>query len=106
MKPEAQIIALAEFEGWKQNGPWGNHWIDPEGRQHEIWGEGIACPDYLKDRNAIHNAWKFLSTSDKYQYSEELNKIVSRDGTFWVIAAEAPQCAEALLRTIGQWVES
>jgi hypothetical protein len=101
MKPEEQRIAIAEACGWAQDGPWGNHWIDPSGRAHEIWGPGLACPDYLNNLNAMHEAENAVIWPRRlwYQYCLKLPGRSFDES----IGATAAQRAEAFLRTLNLW---
>lgn len=98
MKPEAQRIAIAEACGWQQDGPRGNRWIAPDGHIHEIWGSGLACPDYLNDLNAMHEAEKMLTDDQKHEFEERLSHEF-----YFPTMTTAAQRAEAFLRTLNLW---
>jgi hypothetical protein len=60
------------------------------------------CPNYAGDLNTIHEAEERLTSGQICRYQGLLHK-----GVWWsAVHATAPQRAEALLRTIGKWVES
>ena len=79
MKPESQIIAIAEACGWEA--------------------------DYLNDLNAMHEAEKTLNPIQAAEYARILTSIAwqSEQPVFAPITAKADQRAEAFLRTIGKW---
>ena len=82
MNKEQQRIAIAEF--------------CVEDRQEP--------PDYPNDLNAMHEAEKHLSSWDQPRYIDAVNRAC---GLHWgrTVLATAKQRAEALLRTIGKWVD-
>lgn len=108
MNPERQRIAIAEACGWKTG------YRDPE-----AWH---PLPDYLNDLNAMHEAEKFILSTDLYiQYVNYLFRSVGINRTYYmgaapevfpadrqfaVFHATASQRAEAFLRTIGKWEEA
>lgn len=107
MKPEQQRIAIAEFCGWKH--VWrGSHAGILTGYSPEDGKERIP-PDYLNDLNAMHEAEKFLTTSQP-DYLERLKHLTSDPSVMWcgwkLLHATAAQRAEAFLRAIGKWIDS
>lgn len=135
MKEELQRIALAEFEGIKcqhcnNTGirtKWGQKEYEKIRNCHPEWKKwpelepDISCshseiPDYLSDLNAMHEAETVLKPEQWRVYSDKLMVLV-RDSDLQLLGsniearyktahATAAQRAEALLRTIGKWVES
>lgn len=112
MKPEAINVAIAEACGWTylQDREIGNiGWQGPDG----VLSDDI--PNYYGDLNAMHSAEKVLE--QRYQvveYGIEVVKVIERDEKFLVggdvnwgklLHATAAQRAEALLRTIGKWID-
>jgi hypothetical protein len=121
MTPEQQRIAIAiaskQFrDGWTRDGLLVGH---------RMWdGQVVPLPDYLNDRNAIHAAILTVFASNPGYYERRFAMMVSSvvyddgerpfreyapDGLRDVCAcimADTPKLAEALLRTIGKWVES
>jgi len=119
MSPIKQKIAIAEACGWAwlmynarpvlfDADFWAKH---PETKKHQITAEELAdsyqleigmggLPDYLNDLNAMHEAEKFLTSTDLgWKYIEVLKKV-----TFelpW--CATARQRAEAFLKTLDLW---
>lgn len=125
MNAEAQRIAIAEFCGWSNCGPHFNrgrllvghapNLRRGEDKKHRCL---TVVPNYLHDLNAMHEAEEKLHPSEIDRYAEQLYMVLER---FWTPAkwvkfsrysidyafahATAAQRAEALLRTIGKWVE-
>jgi hypothetical protein len=69
-------------------------------------------PDYLHDLNAIREAVSNVK-DNAYVYCETLAEILGMDlhlatfeDIFEIANAGPDKCSEALLRTIGKWVES
>lgn len=122
MKPEEQLVAIAEWCGltckmcgntgiMKKLGQkeyslirasekiWLNEWPEQE--------PDIACkhsnqlPDYLNDLNAMWQAEEKLHGSDWARYFNWIQANGNGSG----VHATAAQRAEALLRTIGKWKE-
>ena len=105
MTPEQQRIAIAEACGEDND---------------SIYRDLI--PDYLNDLNAMHEAEKFILSTDLYiQYVNYLFRSVGLNRTYYmgatpevfpadrqfaVFHATASQRAEAFLRTIGKWEEA
>ena len=105
MKPEEQRVAIAKACGEDND---------------SIYRDLI--PDYLNDLNAMHEAEKFILSTDMYiQYVNYLFRSVGLNRTYYmgatpevfpadrqfaVFHATASQRAEAFLRTIGKWEEA
>ena len=99
MKPEQQRIAIAETCGWNltetavtyPNGlVIGFH---PPEYVREVFLK--ACPDYLNDLNAMHEAEKKLPDALFVRYAN------------WIPpCATAEARAEAFLRTLGKWEDA
>jgi hypothetical protein len=117
MKPEQQRIAIAQACGWKltetavtyPNGlVIGFH---PPEYVREVFLK--ACPDYLNDLNAMHEAEEVLSAGQINTYLGHLykfGKVAAADSNPWEIIvarvavhAPAAQRAEAFLRTLNLW---
>jgi hypothetical protein len=118
MKPEQQIIAIAEACGWTQcvyvesiglaKGVPGNN--KPSYGTYE---NGMAqLPDYLNDLNAMHEAEQTLWQKDwesRHDFVDKLARILSPVHGYWqqsgldLLDATAAQRAEAFLRTINLW---
>lgn len=107
MKPESQIIAIAEACGWKV--------LEPEVKPAitYLWGlresfileeDKEIIPDYLNDLNAMHDAEQVLTSEQVTSYVYSLELMNERWAT--PAFATASQRAEAFLRTIGKWEES
>jgi len=113
MKPEAQRIAIAEFCGWKKD--IAEQWKDGDGfyrpsgsltyRQHTVEFKAGHPPDYLNDLNAMHEAELLLNNEQAGEFERVLRRVCFGLSYRNVISATAAQRAEALLRTIGKWVE-
>lgn len=105
MKPEAQIIAIAEACGisipvWAKKKQLTDWWNGPG------YTNPVELPDYLKDLNAMHEAEKALiSISKTMEFYEELIAVTTVD-RFFLVHATAAQRAEAFLRTLGKWRDS
>lgn len=135
MSPDAQRIAIAEKCGWTEISEdkfWclnanyrvhnfcGQEPLDPEKPDHSTYRN---IPDYLSDFNAMHEAEKSLNIDQRCRYVEQIEQMVREPeniafgdrptkkfklnhfGRFAVLNATAAQRAEALLRTIGKWVD-
>lgn len=111
MKTELQRIAIAEACGWQRDKTTDAEfeksrirdiWVTPDGKRliHGISG----TPDYLYDLNAIHEAEKTLTQSQRVDYMNALGQIcgTQQEKPF----ATAAQRAEAFLRTLGLWKEA
>ncbi len=114
MTPEAQRIAIALARGWTKrlvpsapNGP-----KNPYGEfQHTWWTnpggvESGAPPDYPSDLNAMREVIDHMNRTQPDGWNDE-HFLLTLCG--WTKGlphhATAAQWAEALLRTLGQWVE-
>lgn len=114
MKAEAQRIAIAEFCGWKRGvANVGKHhekvvgfWYGDRFHVCECPGE-YPFPDYLNCLNAMAVVEKRLRTTTGHEsdavVGDRMHEYVELLG--YCIDASASQRAEALLRTIGKWVE-
>ena len=117
MNPEQQRIAIAEACGWSHK-TLGNEtywWHDENNKSLPPSDDGMrACPDYLNDLNAMHEAEKLLTKANWGCYGAELYIItgahthgISQNHHWLAVAfSTASQRAEAFLRTIGKWEES
>lgn len=69
------------------------------------WNED-AClsqlPDYFNDLNAMHEAEKFISDTERVRYGRWLHDICATSNT-WPISAEPHQRAEAFGLTLNLW---
>jgi len=126
-----QIIAIAEYCGWKeigksgvyQNTIKGINGCVPGGEVHRKriqmklpGANSFLVPNYTNDLNAMHEAEKHLVdnfTTQDFQiarYVNHLENLVSSNvpkygWSFALTAATAAQKAEAFLKTIGKWEE-
>ena len=120
-----QIIAIAEYCGWKEIGKSGVYQNTIKGINGcvpggEVHGKRIQMklpgansflvPNYVNDLNAMHEAEKRLSASQLSAYVGELaNAIINGENKttlgnqMW--HATAAQRSEAFLKTIGKWEE-
>ena len=103
MNPKAQRIAIAEECGWKKDV---RVWWKPGSG----WEDHRDTPHYPNDLNAMHEAWKTLTPSQKTRFESEIYSVVIGDNDYnrnddapYITNATAAQRAEALLRTIGKW---
>lgn len=94
MTPEAQRIAIAEACGWKEGTT--GLWQDPAKSGY------YACPDYLNDLNAMHEAEKAMTTAQHLHYLAHLGTVCLHSGVAKECATAA-QRAEAFLKTLGLW---
>jgi hypothetical protein len=131
MTEEQQRIAIAEACGWTNIHPCDVKRLDGTTRHIGYWGTPNQpsttqpwLPDYLNDRNAIHAAILSVFASNPGYHERWFTTMVSSvvyddgqkpfrectpDGLRDICAcimADTPKLAEALLRTIGKWVES
>lgn len=113
MTEEQQRIAIAEFCGWRLSSPnksWPNpFWVSPKDQVLRVLSE---LPDFLHDLNAVHEAEEKLNIPQSVQYERWLDELVNEDfrtGEGCIIRpawhATAAQRSEALLQTIGKWLE-
>lgn len=109
MSPEAQRVAIAEACGWKFES---RRAIRPDGSittDFPLINQLFHVPDYPNDLNAMHEAWKRLSYSQKATYFDAMLLIVQVDGVvdpYTMIHVTAAQRAEAFLRTLNLWDDS
>lgn len=123
MTEEEQQMAIAEFCGWREAFPRGKdphpetkrggillpyHWVNE--RTH---ARVMDLPDYLHDLNAMHEVEEKLSDDIRYDFCLWVMKLgaphtstSARENIWLATHATAAQRAEALLRTIGKWVDS
>jgi hypothetical protein len=123
-----QIIAIAEYCGWKeigksgvyQNTIKGINGCVPGGEVHRKriqmnlpGANSFLVPNYLNDLNAMHEAEETLQSHHLcYEYYNKLYNILgntvgnrSDKPHHWTWHAAASQRAEAFLKTIGKWEE-
>jgi hypothetical protein len=102
MTPEKQRIAIAEACGWKVIKLWnGEIHGKPIGEQ----GPFREVPDYLNDRNAMHEALMTLTARQGNDLCGYLN-MMGIAGEWDLITAPLELLAEAFLRTIDKWEET
>jgi len=101
MSPEAQRIAIAKSVGIHLHD--GDH-----APSNYVFVTNL--PDYLNDLNAMHEAWRTLTPSQKTEFESELYLVIMgqaeyhrNDDAPYITNATASQRAEAFLRTIGKW---
>ena len=105
MTPEQQRIAIAEACGWEIS----MKGMVPENHQHAkppggSWGYFDKVPDYLKDRNAMHDALSTLTDNQGIMFCYFLNEM-GIVGEWDILTAKLDVLAEAFLRAVGRWVE-
>ncbi len=104
MTPEQQRIAIAEACGWKITGSFANHPVGDPPNAKDNYGRII--PNYINDLNAMHEAEKHLRSlgplNEFNEFDYKLREIMDRDHEL-VWHAEAPQRAEAFLKTLNLW---
>jgi hypothetical protein len=115
-------VAIAEWMGWTANGDAGLCFLT-EGaitqyavfygsRLHKLQlnmgsDQRRKTPDFAGSLDAMHKAENKLDADQSYKFHCILSSMCSVIEEFrFAISATAPQRAEALLRTIGKWVES
>lgn len=111
MNTDQQLIALAEFAGWRsvrqigvqgeRGFPYPGMWIghSPEGPQ-------FTLPDFLHDLNALQGLVNKLSLKQQEVFVTVLCEMFH--GPEWlgsVINANAERRREAILRAIGKWTD-
>lgn len=121
MKPEDQIIATAEADGWVYDTRCENYKL-ADGTDYDVaWFPPIdhmhrTLPNYLEDINAIRAV--VLKWKDKlvrkngcmvpfsHEFPLALSELCGQDCDMgWgACTASAAQWCEAFLRTIGEWV--
>ena len=119
MNPEQQRIALAEACGWGGD----EKCIRDVIKRHDEQTQRAyyqdrplpkgGVPDYPNDLNAMHEAWKTLTPSQKTRFESEIYSVVIGDNDYnrnddapYITNATAAQRAEAFLRTIKKWTET
>ena len=107
MKPEAQRIALAKVEGWKETKNYVGDWVWALGDNMKYTRN---LPDYLSDLNAVARVEAKLDDELYTTWADNLCMAVHGTGLAEVITvnmamATAPQRCEALLKTFGLWKE-
>lgn len=122
MNKDDQIIAIAEACGWLDihrgsrkgirvaNGKF--FWATKDAPSINYGREYSHVPSYLNDLNAMHEAWQLLTPSQKILFEDYLHNVVVGDAEYhrnddapYITNATARQRAEALLRTVGKWVD-
>jgi hypothetical protein len=113
MSPEKQQVAIAEFCGWVRKyskyagGPFVSdgtqlHWCPPPSGSISYAAWIILCPpDYLANLNAMHEAKKLLTPSQRRAYVREAGAFCKVP--FDAYNLTAAQEAEIFLRAIGKW---
>lgn len=112
MKPELQLKACAELDGWKlqYHNLQGENWVKPNGDIVTLWADSTLhdCnffPNYLTSYDAII---PLIQKQDKNTLHKLLNWLVFQDEGYrleWSIFATPQQLVEALLRATGKWIE-
>ncbi len=111
MKPEQQIKALAELDGYSHletSGPW-HTWCGAD-----LTGEAYTIPDYLTSYNAIIPLIQKQPKDVQLDFmvcllnllNLEVNDMVSCWSLMKLLQATPAQLCEALLRATGKWIES
>jgi|688.fasta_scaffold896109_2 hypothetical protein len=107
MKPELQRIRIAKACGFDES-----HWL--ELKDGIVFGTSGSLPDYLNDLNAMHEAVRKLTDSQRTKFRQNLTKVWTArynatHGLFPPhydsVNASAKQRAEAFLRTLNLWIE-
>lgn len=131
MKPEEINVAIAEAVGTVREElgikypdgcfSFGNSEEYTRQKCANYQSRGMACElvtrkvsdeDYYEDLNAIHGAVQKLNINQLSDYLDHLDKvcvpvhICPTTHSLAVIEATAPQRCEALLKTLGKWVET
>jgi hypothetical protein len=102
MSPTMQRIAIAEACRWKVEKLWnGELHGKPIGEQ----GPFREVPDYLNDRNAMHEALMTLTADQGFDLCLYLG-YMGIGSHFGLITAPLELLAEAFLRTIDKWEET
>ena len=113
MTPASIDTKIAEVCGWRKNpavpGGYYPHNLHPA---TNLYGAVFTLPTYHVDLNAMHEAEKKLSFSQRIEYKRRLQKIMSIElepnmeiNMSELVFATAPQRAEAFLRVLGLWKE-
>ena len=101
MKTEAQIIAIAEAGGWTniKTTPW-LIGMDPKGRPE------MAVPNYLGDRNAMHEALLTLDKTQQGEFMMHLEALGHFDTSpFEDLTAPLERLARAFLQVTNLWTD-
>lgn len=98
MKPEDQIKALAELDGWnhitdQQGGHWWARNGEPAVRIYDL-------PPYLTSYDAIIPLIQRLDSGDAVR-----NALRRKMNNYYPFSATPAQLCEALLRATGKWTE-
>ncbi len=110
MKPELQRIAIAEACGWTFRT--GNMVYDGEKMPFTIWiKDGVefnpsSVPDYLTDRNAMHEAFLSLDDQQKQECLGYLYQCARRnhhDKDVALAMATLPDWSQSILRALRVW---
>jgi hypothetical protein len=121
MTPEAQRVAIAEFAGWKRveastDLAWG-----ADAGKNKCWMCLHQLPNCPNDLNAMHEAEKRLDRIKNVLPEDEgfdtqfgtyltmldivIKPTCAEEDIYENVVTAAAQRAEALLRTIGKWVD-
>lgn len=117
MTLEAQQIAIAESCRWKYEPA--ENWLHgkitrPNGERYTVSDPGIPLvsllPDYLNDRNALHEALDMLTDRTSYRLTDWLiHNVPVPDGItnlqFWWMTLPTDKLAEGFLRAIDKWTD-
>lgn len=115
MKPQAQQIAMAEARGF--SAPFSIEKVYFETGENDGFEDALydayhrRVPDYLNDLNAVHGAEKLLTYEQQPHYIHAIKRTVMRVSPigaaddYETATATAAQRLEALLRTLGKWVD-
>jgi len=104
MTPEKQRIAIAEACGFRPKTD--RHkpmWVTPDSRTLVTMPDHL--PNYLNDRNAMHEALMTLTARQGNDLCGYLN-MMGIAGEWDLITAPLELLAEAFLRTIDKWEET
>ncbi len=106
MKPEAQVIAIAETQGWKRVAD-AKGWEDPRVWYHPKHSHAFVeqLPDYLNDLDAIHKVELTLTDLQHNQFRIHLLTICGNSARRAFSATAAERC-EAILKTLNLWIPS
>jgi hypothetical protein len=106
MTLEDQILAIAEFDGWriKTSKNKISRWFKLSTRgKNAPWNTDIdVLPNYTTDLNALHLVENKLDFVQRLEWTSILRDIVHRDNTYYMSATALQRC-EAILKTIGKW---
>jgi hypothetical protein len=107
VKPEQQLIACAEADGWRFAGRVSDRkanisWDVYEKNGHRCSFYLHTMPDYMNDLNVVHALAMAQPEAIRKHMRFWLHEITSQMS--WHFASAA-QMVEALLRSLGKWVE-